>query len=144
MFYSMSNLFNVCVNQITKPLSKKLQSPSQDLHQATESIKDCRAVLQMYRDDEQLFNRLFARATELNGEEIVAPRTTGRQQNRTNVPATTAQQYYQRAVFLPFVDICMFQLGERFQGASAIVSRFSLLLPSCCSLLKLQLLTLKS
>jgi hAT family C-terminal dimerisation region len=32
-------------------------------------------------------------------------------------------------VFLPFVDICIAQLHERFQGDSAIVNRFTLLLP---------------
>jgi hypothetical protein len=123
----------VCVYQITKPLSKKLQGSSQDIYHATESIKDCQAVLQMYRDDDKLFARLFARATEMNGDEIAPPRVTGKQQNRTNVPAANAHEYYRRAVFLPFLDICMAQLHDRFQGDSAIVNRFILLLPKCCN-----------
>lgn len=118
--------------QVTKPLSKKLQSSSQDLRYAMDNIQDCQAVLQKYRIDDDVFTRLFSRATELNGEDITAPRTTGRQKNRSNTPAENAQQYYKRSVFIPFLDSCMTQLSERFQGGSAIASRFSILLPSYC------------
>jgi hypothetical protein len=58
--------------------------------------------------------------------------TTGRQKNRSNIPAENAQQYYKRSVLIPLVDSCLAQLSERFQGGSAIVSKFSLLLPSYC------------
>jgi hypothetical protein len=81
-----------------------------------------------------VFARLFSRASELNGEDIAAPRRTGRQKNRSikNIPAESAQQYYKRSVFIPLVDSCLAQLSERFQGGSAIVSKFSLLSPSYC------------
>jgi hypothetical protein len=69
----------------------------------------------------------------MNGDEIAPPRVTGRQQNCTNVPAASAHEYCRRAVFLPFVDICMAQLHERFQGNSAFVNRFTLLLPTFCN-----------
>jgi hypothetical protein len=61
-------------------------------------------------------------------------RPCGRQQNRTNMflqPA--AHEYHRRAVFLPFVDIGMAQLHERFHGDSAIVNCFTLLLPKLCN-----------
>jgi hypothetical protein len=58
--------------------------------------------------------------------------TTDRQKNRSNIPAENAQQYYKRSVLLPLVDSCLAQLSERFQGGSAIISKFSLLLPPYC------------
>jgi hypothetical protein len=69
----------------------------------------------------------------MKGDEIAPPRVTGRQQNRTNVPAASAHEYFRGAVFLPFVDICMAQLHERFLGDSAIVNQFTLLLPKFCN-----------
>jgi hAT family C-terminal dimerisation region len=65
--------------------------------------------------------------------EIASPRVAGGQQNCTNVPAASAHEYFRRAVFLPFVEICMAQLHERFLGDSAIANRSTLLLPKFCN-----------
>jgi hypothetical protein len=58
--------------------------------------------------------------------------TTGRQKNRSNIHAENAQQYCKRSELIPLVNSCLAQLSERFQGGSAVVSKFSLLLPSYC------------
>ena len=78
----------------------------------------------------KLVVRLFARATEMNGDGIAPPRVAG---HRT---AQFAQMFLQ-PVHTSTIDvqcsfICKTQLRERFQGDSAVVDR-SLLLPTFCN-----------
>jgi len=88
-------MFKTCLHGRNSKFSRNL------LHQA---------VLQLYRDDNKLFNILFARATEMNGDQIAPQMVTGRQQNRTIVPAEKLHEYYHCAVFSPCVVICMAHL----------------------------------
>ena len=60
------------------------------------------------------------------------PRMTARQRNRNNVPATSSNEYYKRAVFLPFIDTCIAQLNERFRQHAAKAYQLSALLPRVC------------
>jgi hypothetical protein len=57
------------------------------------------------------------------------PRIIGRQNNRNNVPAGTSEEYYRRAVFLPFLDGILTQLSLRFCNHEAAVLRLCGLLP---------------
>ena len=45
--------------EVTKPLSVKLQSESQDIHHAMEGVMDAVNVLQQLRDDEPAYDRIF-------------------------------------------------------------------------------------
>ena len=99
--------------QITQPLAAKLQGKEQDVHCAITSVNDCVAVMQQIRDD-VTFEQLFEAATAVYGDAIPMPRLTTRQRNRVNVPASSAQEYYRRAMFLPFLDCCVEQLKQRF------------------------------
>jgi hypothetical protein len=56
-------------------------------------------------------------------------RTVGRQINRNNVPALTPEEYYRRAVFLPFLDDILSQISVRFCNHEAAVPRLCGLLP---------------
>jgi hypothetical protein len=51
------------------------------------------------------------------------PRIVGRQINRNNVPAPTPEEYYRRAVFLPFLDGILSQISVRFCNHEAAVLR---------------------
>jgi hypothetical protein len=57
------------------------------------------------------------------------PRIVGRQINRNNVPALTPEEYYRRAVFLPFLDGILSQISVRFCNHEAAVLRLCGLLP---------------
>jgi hypothetical protein len=57
------------------------------------------------------------------------PRIVGRQINCNNVPALTPEEYYRRAVFLPFLDGILSQISVRFCNHEAAVLRLSGLLP---------------
>jgi hypothetical protein len=57
------------------------------------------------------------------------PRIFGRQNNRNNVPARTPEEYYRRAVFLPFLDGILTQMSLRLCNREAAVLRLCHLLP---------------
>jgi hypothetical protein len=57
------------------------------------------------------------------------PRIVGRQNNRNNVPARTPEEYYRRAVFLPFLDGILTQTSPRFCNHEAAVLRLCGMLP---------------
>jgi len=107
----------------------KLQAKSQDIHRAVDSVKDCVAVLQQFREGD-MFDKIFMQATELNNGEITMPRVTARQKNRSNVPANNALEYFKRAYFLPFIDTCLVQLDERFTRHAATACQLSVILPA--------------
>ena len=73
-----------------------------------------KSAFQYYLRDDGTFASVFQAATALHGDEIGMPRLTTRQRNRNNVPASSAQEYYRRAVFLPFIDCCVAQMKVRF------------------------------
>ena len=93
--------------EVTKPLSVKLQSESQDIHHAMEGVLDAVNVLQQLRYDGPAYDRIIQRAQELHGSEIAMPRMTGRQLHRANHTGSDTRQYYRREVFLPFIDVCL-------------------------------------
>ena len=75
--------------EVTKPLSVKPQSESQDIHHAMEGVMDAVNVLQQLRDDEPAYDRIFQRAQESHSE-IAMPHMTGRQVHQANHPGKTA------------------------------------------------------
>jgi len=64
-------------------------------------------VLQQFRQDDSVYQQILSSAVEVNSGEILMPRLSGRQQHRNNVPATSAEEYFKLAVFLPFIDTVM-------------------------------------
>ena len=72
--------------EVTKPLSVKLQSKSQDIHHAMEDVLDAVNVLQQLRYDGPAYDRIIQRAQETHGSEIAMPRMTGRQVHRVTTP----------------------------------------------------------
>jgi hypothetical protein len=64
---------------VNKGLSEILQMKDYDLVQCIELVTHASAVLQGYRNDLEVFNRWFAEAEELLGNDIHKPRVVGRQ-----------------------------------------------------------------
>ena len=118
--------------EVTKPLSVELQSESQDIHHAMERVMDAVNVLQQLGDNEPPYDRIFQRAQESHGSEIAKTRMTGSQVHRANNPGSDARQYYRRGMFLPFIDVCLQQLRDRFQAHHAKAYNLSLLLLAHC------------
>ena len=68
------------------------------------SITSCKDVIQIFRNNEEIFVGLFRHAEGLYGESIPMPRIVNRQADRANSLAVSALQFFRRSVLLPFID----------------------------------------
>lgn len=128
--------FHVCkfVLGFTKPLSALLQGSNMDIVQAYDRVSRVTEMLTDIRDNaEKEFHEIFLDAGTMAskvGGNLHPPRTTARQTLRTNIEATTAEEYWRRAVFIPYVDCIISQLNDRFKGRSASALNALHLIPS--------------
>lgn len=60
---------------------------------------------------------------------IEIPRRCGRQLYRVNTPASTPEEYFRVAVFIPFLDSYLMQMNERLLAHRSLLTCFSSLLP---------------
>ena len=65
------------------------------------SYKD---VIQAFKDNEDIFVKLFRHAKSVYREPIPMPRIVNRQANRANPLAVSPLQFFRRSVLLPFID----------------------------------------
>ena len=63
-------------------------------------------------------------------KELSVPRVVGIQVHCDNVEAESALQYYQRSVFLPYIDDLSSSLRERFNDNSSFFTLLSILPPN--------------
>lgn len=60
---------------------------------------------------------------------LETPRVTSRQKHRSNVPATSMDEYFRLALFLPFIDNFLVQHKDRFNNHERTLELPSALLP---------------
>lgn len=60
---------------------------------------------------------------------IEVPRRCGRQLYRVNTPASSAEEYFRVAIFIPFLDSFLLQMNERLLAHRNLLKCFSSLLP---------------
>jgi len=114
------------------PYSRDLQATDLDLLHAINEAAHLRDTLNSSRTNaEEEFFKMFQEienlANEIGAAKIEMPRTTKEQTNRANAPANTAEEYYRRAVFVPFFDSFLSQLDVRFLAHKEILQQFSCL-----------------
>ena len=65
---------------------------------------------------------------------ITMPRITARQQHRSNQESLTSEDYYKKAVAIPFLNHLLTSLNDRFSKSAIIASSLLGLVPSvlCC------------
>ncbi|XP_065064865.1 52 kDa repressor of the inhibitor of the protein kinase-like [Rhopilema esculentum] len=114
---------------LTRPLTKQLQATDYDVVKCVEKVKFLNGLLSKLRTEISVnHNSWFEEATSL--AELVdtvpsAPRTVARQLNRTNTPAQTPSEYYQRSLSIPFLDHLCGQISLRFSDTNiAVLSAF--------------------
>ena len=84
-----------------------LQDKPLDLIEAVTESKVVIEQLQRKRNDQEVWDKLYQKAVDtaaLVEEAPTIPRANGRQRHRANVPAETPNQYWRRAMALPFID----------------------------------------
>ena len=132
---------------LTKVLSQLLQSKQLDMYAAIGEIESITGILNTWRSDEtdHEFNCVFAEAETLYQKlednsfaSIPKPRLAGRQTHRNNVPGETANQYYKRAVWYPFLDTMISELSSRFNDHAKTAFKISLILPKTCTTVKFE------
>ena len=107
--------------------SVRLQSHSQDLLQALDSVSDAVEVLQSLREDDK-FHSLFDGV-----EEAVSDVPMPRWAKVANARNNCAREYYRINVYLAFIDTCLGQINERFRSHLSRGVRLSALLPTVCT-----------
>ena len=106
-----------------EPLARKLQS----VGISAPSVKNLIAFLQSVLDQDRVdFNTvassIYDEACAVVGmKEPSVPRVVGIQVHRDNVEAESASQYYQRSIFLPYIDGLSSSLLERFNDNSSFL-----------------------
>jgi len=100
-------------------LSRALQKVQLDRVTATAYADRLRSkLIDMRGKAEEEFAKIYMRAAELArklGVSLEKPRTSGRQRFRANMDAYTAEDYFERAVYIPFLDNFILQLQVRNQ-----------------------------
>ena len=94
----------------------------------SESVRDYITTLQGMRN-KKYFKKIFINAEQQHGASVEMLRINARQRNRENHPADSAEEYYRRSMYFPYLDVCSEQLRERFTAHPATVYGLSSLLP---------------
>ena len=119
----------------TKALSIKLQGRYVDVVSTYNHVSLVLTSLKSARESiDSVHTRLYSRALQIastvNVQESL-PRTTYRQQHRSNTPALTASDYYKRVITIPALDHLITEIDTRFsRDSSSVVCQTMLLLPS--------------
>ncbi|CAH1994285.1 unnamed protein product [Acanthoscelides obtectus] len=112
----------------TANLNKAMQKVNVDLTNICEYTKTVKTTLLNVRNESQ-FAILFEQAQQMSSGDIVVPRITGRQTLRNNIAAETAEIYYRRNVFYPFIDHVIAELDARFKPHESTIEGIQMLLP---------------
>ena len=107
------------VLSLTSPLSKVLKSLNMDLPSAPTSVQHIMSILQVRRRDMTQFSAVHAAAEASMADldiSVTIPRLAMHQQNRANTPASSPNEYYWRALYIPLLDYIMTLLQNRFSG----------------------------
>ena len=142
-----SSSFLVCfkilleVLSYLRSLTLKLQMEALDVIYAYRQVDSVISALRSMREgSDREFKRIFAEITtlgkQLHGEkfELEQPRVNKRQMHRSNIPATTAEEYYRVSLYNEFLSHVTVELQERFCDTQVQGIGLMQLLPTqCCS-----------
>ncbi|GBL81624.1 repressor of the inhibitor of the protein kinase [Araneus ventricosus] len=121
----------------THNLSEKLQKKHIDLSEAIANVTSVLDLLSKQRvNANDNFKTLYAQVKEIASkldikEEI--PRICRLQTARNNVPYSTEEEYYRRAVYVPYLDDFCNSLKERFESHKETVASLQHILPQFCT-----------
>ncbi|XP_076030802.1 52 kDa repressor of the inhibitor of the protein kinase-like [Oratosquilla oratoria] len=109
--------------------SRIIQKKEGDLVCAYALIREIGTLFAKFRADAEVyFHAVFVKAEDLLVEVgsahdgIPIPRVCARQTQRANVPAASAEEYYRRSVYIPFVDHVVAELKSRFDDDTVPVA----------------------
>ena len=111
---------------LLEPLARKLQSVGVSVPSVKSLITSLQSVLDQDRlDFNTVASSIYDEACATVGmKELSVPRVVGIQVHRDNVEAESASQYYQRSIFLPYIDGLSSSFLERFNDNSFFLRCF--------------------
>lgn len=116
-----------------EPVTNKLQGVCINLLSVKDHINQLMTVFLNDRENSDgIFSTIFKEVEEiaqLSDIEIKMPRITGRQTQRSNILATSAEQYFRLNIFIPYLDSLITSLKSRFSENSSTGFSLSLLHP---------------
>jgi hypothetical protein len=127
-----------CVSRVfglTVSLSATLQSHNFDLAQCTLHVDGVFSEAKAMRNDAVSgFSSLFVEAQEMAtsiGCKIRAPQQCGLQVSRDSYGTSDLQTYYRLSTYIPFLDILIHELQDRFLKHRSVLCSFNALLLHC-------------
>ncbi len=118
---------------VTKQLSVSLQEVNIDLTKCLMEVQQQTNLLQKMRADaNSSFAEMTNEAETLLDEPLQLPRICGRQRHRDSrvTTAESAEQYYRRTLYIPFLDSLIVQFEDRFLSHMNTAMRLNALLPA--------------
>ena len=128
--------YAICLNgrysALMEPLARKLQSVGVSVPSVKSLIASLQSVLDQDRVDFNTvaFSSYDKACAAVGTKELSVPRVVGIQVHRDNVEAESASQYYQRLIFLPYIDGQNSSLRERFNDNPSFFALLSILPPN--------------
>lgn len=124
-------------------LSKKLQGSSLDVLDGYRMVAHVREVISGLRSDDNEYDSVFhcmEEMAQLTDGVMTVPRQCSRQSQRSNVPASSAKEYFKRNTYLPYLDSLIQQLDFRFSTLAQQSAQALCLVPSNLSRLNHEVL----
>lgn len=127
------------VHSLALSLSRVLQTENQDLVEAiklADAVKE--ELMNMRKHAEENFSTIFEEVRQTCGKhdiEVKKPRLASRQTQRCNVISGDIEDYYRISTYLPYLDLFITHLEDRFLKHREILTNFGCLFPSKTSTL---------
>ena len=125
----MAFIITKCGFGFIKGLTVSLQSHSQDICNAYNEVDNVKSALREIRNVDTHHRTWYDIAITL-GDTVNTPpsipRRCARQMSRCNVPGDTPEEYYRRAITVPFLDELLSHLDTRFSKTQLAVKALSI------------------
>ena len=112
----------------------QLQKKMQDMFDALNVIEEVKLLYKEMRENvEDYFHSVFKhseRMTEAVGQTAKMPRIIGRQVLKSNVAASTPEEYYLKNLAIPFLDNVNMEIDSQFSEMSTKCMKLFALVPS--------------
>ncbi|XP_050500964.1 52 kDa repressor of the inhibitor of the protein kinase-like [Diabrotica virgifera virgifera] len=122
------------VHSLTLSLSRVLQSENQDLGEAIELADAAKQVLLERRENaEKDFRGIIKTVSEISAKydiELRKPRLASKQTQRSNVQTDSVQDYFRITIYIPYIDLFLTHIQDRFLNHRKILSNFACLFPN--------------
>lgn len=110
------------------------QSENQDLGEAIELADVAKQVLlEMRENAEEEFRKFFKTVSEISTKydiELRKPRLASKQTQRSNVQTDSVEDYLRITIYIPYIDLFLTHLQDRFLNHRKILSNFACLFPN--------------